>query len=326
MLSFTDNEDPSIVQTMVARVDGGKYDGELLFLYDKEFKNEDDLDYDEIYDIIKTNKKKNRVSNFDIELMKESMMGNKAYKPNHDFLKQEYIKAKKKIESDNKTINLHDDSKFVPLFDVNKQRAVFSICGASGSGKSYLSAQIIKEYMKIYPENEVYLFSGKKQDEVLDRLGVTRIAITAELKESIAEELTDCLCMFDDIDTMLPVEIETQDAKGRTKKIKVSLTDKARTIRDKLLEIGRDIGVSMICLSHQLFNYKATRTQLLESHYIVYFNQGTGRNHIKRFIDTFIGCEKDTRDKLMNVPSRWTLISMQTMPKYCLGETTCFTI
>ncbi len=60
--------------------------------------------------------------------------------------------------------------------------------------------------------------------------------------------------MFDDIDTMIPVEIEekTTDPKGKVKikKVKVSLTLKAGRIRDKLLEIGRDIGVSMICLSH----------------------------------------------------------------------------
>ncbi len=192
--------------------------------------------------------------------------------------------------------------------DINKQRNVWSICGASGSGKSYLSKLIIEEYMNIYPENPVYLFSGKSYDKQLDDLGVERIEITGELDEKITEQFNNCMVLFDDIDTMHPVEIETNipDAKGKikTKKIKISLTDKARRIRDKLLEIGRDIGVSMICLSHQLFNYKATRTQLSESHYVVYFNLGTGRNHIKRFLSNFIGCEKPVLDKLLNVPSR----------------------
>lgn len=326
MLSYTDNESSKLVQTLVARVHGGNLNGEVLFLYDKEFRDDSEMDYDEIYNIIETNKQKNRLTNFDLSIMKEAMMSKHAYKPKHEYMKQEFLKAKKAIESNNKMIKIQDDGKFVPLMDLNRQRNVWSICGASGSGKSFLSSLLIREYMNIFPENEVYLFSGKKHDEQLDSLGITRIDINTELKDDITEKFRDCLVMFDDIDTILPVEIETQDAKGKTKKIKVNLTEKARSIRDKLLEIGRDIGVSMICLSHQLFNYKATRTQLLESHYVVFFNQGTGLNHIKRFINNYIGCEKKTVEKILALTSRWTLCSMQTMPKYILGENSCFTI
>ncbi len=104
--------------------------------------------------------------------------------------------------------------------------------------------------MNIFPDNPVFLFSGKDYDKVLDDLGVVRIKIDANLEQKIVDQFHECLVMFDDIDTILPVEVEVTNEKGKSKKVKVSLTDKARNIRDKLLEVGRDIGVSMICLSH----------------------------------------------------------------------------
>lgn len=79
-------------------------------------------------------------------------------------------------------------------------------------------------------------------------------------------------------------------------------------------------------MSHQLFNYGKTRNMLLESDYITFFNLGSGINHIKRFLKSHIGCDKKMEEKIINMKSRWTMISMHTAPRYCLGEYESFII
>lgn len=83
MLSFSDFEKDDTTQTFVATVEGGKNDKELLYLYDKEIKDEKRIDYDKIFEIIKPNKKKKMLSLLDIAIMKETMEKDNEYKNNN---------------------------------------------------------------------------------------------------------------------------------------------------------------------------------------------------------------------------------------------------
>ena len=52
----------------------------------------------------------------------------------------------------------------------SKERHILYITGASGSGKSYYSADYINQYIKKNPNNEIYLFSSVSDDKVLDKI------------------------------------------------------------------------------------------------------------------------------------------------------------
>ena len=47
------------------------------------------------------------------------------------------------------------------LLPPNDGRSVIYICGASGSGKSYWTAEYLKKYHKKYKSNKICLFRGR---------------------------------------------------------------------------------------------------------------------------------------------------------------------
>ena len=54
--------------------------------------------------------------------------------------------------------------------DKNTERSVLYVTGMSGSGKSVYSKAYIEQYHKMYPKNEVFIFSSLAEDATLDKL------------------------------------------------------------------------------------------------------------------------------------------------------------
>jgi hypothetical protein len=52
--------------------------------------------------------------------------------------------------------------------DNNKEREILYITAPSGSGKSYYTAQYLKEYKRLYPKRSIYVISSLKEDKTLD--------------------------------------------------------------------------------------------------------------------------------------------------------------
>ena len=66
-------------------------------------------------------------------------------------------------------IKLESHQSFQQIPD-NKERNILHVTGASGSGKSYYSAEYIHQYIKKHPKNDVFLFSSVGEDKVLDKI------------------------------------------------------------------------------------------------------------------------------------------------------------
>eukprot|EP00466_Bigelowiella_natans_P009751 jgi/Bigna1/137810/aug1.41_g12518 len=71
-------------------------------------------------------------------------------------------KKKTKIELD-----FHQKFEILPNTNSDK-RDVMYIAGASGSGKSYITKQIVNNYAKLYPKRKIFIVSRLDEDETLD--------------------------------------------------------------------------------------------------------------------------------------------------------------
>jgi len=54
--------------------------------------------------------------------------------------------------------------------DKTRERDILYVTGRSGSGKSYYSADFIKQYIKMHPKKGVYLISSLMKDKCLDKI------------------------------------------------------------------------------------------------------------------------------------------------------------
>jgi hypothetical protein len=194
-----------------------------------------------------------------------------------------------------------------------KGRDCLFIAGRSGSGKSTYASEFIREYLKIHPRNNVYIFSRIKNDEVLDKIKPKpkRIIINDELVEDPIEpsELKNSVVLLDDIDRI--------PDKKQLKAISI--------LRDQLLEEGRHEDITVITTAHQLMNYKSTRTSHNEASAVTFFPKGSGSYFIKEYLKKYAGFPKQTIEKLMNINSRWVTIN-QTYPPYIIHEHGAFVL
>ena len=63
--------------------------------------------------------------------------------------------------------------------DKETERSILYITGPSGSGKSFYTKNYILEYKKIFPKNNIYIFSSLENDETLDKIPkIKRIKFT----------------------------------------------------------------------------------------------------------------------------------------------------
>ena len=168
------------------------------------------------------------------------------------------------------------DSKLTPTFeeyqikegvfqyvpDKNRDRDTIFICGMAGSGKSYWTASYIKEYIKIYPKNDIYLMSECKEDKVLDDIKeIKRMKVDDSLIENPIDfnEFKDCCIVFDDTDALT----------GKLGKAVYAL-------RDKLLKNGRKQHVTVISTNHTCTGLDL-KAVLNESDVIVFFMKNYNR-------------------------------------------------
>ncbi len=188
------------------------------------------------------------------------------------------------------------NEKFTQVPSISGRESIY-ISGASGSGKSTYAADYIRNYKKIYPDNNVYLLSKVKNDPAFETLeGIT--VIDPELFDDDetdfnSDQFSNCLILFDDIDQL-------------NDKIRKKVT----FLRDQLLETGRHNDVFVISTSHLITNYKQSRILLNEANSVTFF-PASGWYHIKRYLEQYVGLSKDEIHKIKNTKSRWVTIFQQ---------------
>lgn len=202
-----------------------------------------------------------------------------------------------------------EEGEFEPIPDM-ETRSVTYICGPSGSGKSVMSSKVIKNYIRMFPKNDVYIFSQKDKDPALDDLGI-RVKLDEDLVNNpinVTEEMKDCLVIFDDTDTI------------PNKKI----SDAVNNIKLQILELGRQNNIYCIITSHLLNpnDKKSGRVILNEFTELIFFPLSGGTHQISYCLTKYLGFKQNKIDELLDTSSRWVLVS-KSYPQYILTDKEC---
>jgi len=304
----------------VSIIYGGQYNAEILYLRDEDQKNicsHKNCSHDKCLKCIKAGCLSCGKKNIDVNEM-EILIENffKHMKGRLNFVKLDKLQQAliNKIEPDdkdlkylyNEALNLLSGSKgkeiilsdgeMKPIIDTTKERQVFYITGMSGSGKSTYVSKIAEAYYKLFPNNQIYLFSNKPEDKVLDQYKyIKRVKLDESLVDDPIQinELKNSLIIFDDIEA-IPNK---------------SLSNEMDRLRDMILQQGRSYKISFCYISHLANNYKQTRTILNECHSITIFPAMCTKYSLKYLMDKYFGFGKNDLTKLLSLPSRWVTIS-----------------
>jgi hypothetical protein len=297
----------------IARVDSGKYNKKILHINTDGGAQEIEVTnpFDYLNDKYFRSKCKN-MKLLDINRLQTAIMNKRA--PEDDRLNEMYQEAMKTLQSlGTKEIRL-DSGKFVVLpktgTDADGTEVTNRIytAGPTGSGKSTQSSVFIKELRKKKKKMPFYIFSKVSQDSILDALKPIRIKIDEEMIEKPIEleELHNSIVLFDDIDSFTDPQIKKSVAR----------------LRDECLSEGRHHNINTICTNHQLCNYQATRTLLLETSIVTFFPSG-GSYGATRFLKSYCGLDNEEIKRILALPSRWVSIH-KNYPMYCVYESGCF--
>lgn len=217
-----------------------------------------------------------------------------------------------------KEFNIKDNGTIIMLPNL-KSRNTLYIAGPHGSGKSYYTAEYLKQYNKLFPKRDIIIFSRVEEDAAFD--GVKNIR-RIKLDDDIIDYPIDCkkelrskhgsMVVFDDIDSI-------QDKK---------LLEAINKLRDDVLMSGRDqtdsgMNIDCICTNHQITDYQKTRNVLNESSHIVVFPKSGSSYGIQRALRLYGGLDKKQLDKILSIDSRAVCIHKR-YPNYVIHEKGCY--
>lgn len=192
-----------------------------------------------------------------------------------------------------------------------KQREVLRISGMSGSGKSHLARTYAENYRKLFPDRPVYLVSELTHDETLDSMRggpPQRMSLEKMLTDPVKLEEFEghpCLIIFDDIDAL--------------KKPYDAVIYK---LIDDLISMGRHYVVSVIICAHNLTDYKKSRLQLSEAHWLCLFPQAVAPKALRYVCENYAGMDADDIKRIRRL-GRWVCIH-KTYPPFVLAQHEAF--
>jgi hypothetical protein len=239
-----------------------------------------------------------------------------------------YIDMDEKQNKDKKTkIDLPFHCKYEILPNTNPdKRDVFYIAGASGSGKSYITRQIVNNYSLLYPNRNIFVISRLDEDETLDGIKSKNL-IKLDIKD-LAENGFDvnnplfyksCF-ILDDIDD-LPNKKQQKAVQDCLNAIAIM----GRLHKKKFDEDGKETGqggISLYFLSHYISNYKATRIILNEAKNYILYPKSTAVTQLYYILNRYIGLDRKQILALKRNGSRWINIH-KNYPNYILGQYSC---
>jgi hypothetical protein len=196
-------------------------------------------------------------------------------------------------------------------YDKQTERMINYITAPSGAGKSYYTRELIKQYHKLYPKRDVFVFSSLSECATLDKLKyLKRIKIHEEEFLShhfVIDDFKDTLCVFDDTDVIIQ--------KGVKKKVYECL--------NLILQTGRHTNTSCIYTSHLATQGLDTKIILAEAHSVTVFPKNMGGKTSKYLLDQYLGFDKDEIKRLKGIKGRWATIC-KSYPMVVLTETEAF--
>lgn len=185
----------------------------------------------------------------------------------------------------------------LPSTDPNK-RDLYYICGASGSGKSYIARQIASNYHKLYPKRPIYVVSKLDHDETLDEMDfIIRLDFNDWVKDPPnINNISDCMVIFDDVDGIT----------GRLGKA-------VHNFMEDIAITGRRHGdnqgnISMLYISHHITNYSKTALILNESQNFIVYPRSTNPKSLKYLLENYLGMDRSDIRKFRKLNTRWLWI------------------
>jgi len=309
MLTFKEGK-KSIPVAIIINKKNKKRKNKIIYIdeidYNEKRRDDEDLD---IYDYIKEDKirpNKKEMSLNDLKELEKSLKKGKA--PDKKNLLKIFEELNEELEEKiKKEIVLEYGEELEILPRPKSERLYF--CGPSESGKSYNVSQYIKNFKKIYPKKNIYLFSEQEDDNQLDQFKPIRIKIDEELIEDpiTTKEISNSLTIFDDIDDI------------RDKKLKNSIYD----LKDTLLKRGRHEDIYTITTNHQCTDFRNTRDTINESNIIFVYPRSGAGSSIKYLLKTYLGFTKEQIQRVLDLPSRWVAIH-KTYPVYVMYQSGIF--
>ena len=217
----------------------------------------------------------------------------------------------KPIDDGFKSYKTKGDDTIQQVPDKSKERNILYITAPSGSGKSYYTLQYTKEYHKMYPKRNVYLFSSLDHDDTIDKLKyIKRVKIKTEQfmnTDFTVEDFKDTLLIFDDVDCI------TDKSQKR----------KVFNILNLVLQTGRHTKTDVIYTSHLATQGNDTKIILAEAHSVTIFPKNMGGRTLKYLLDQYFGLDKNEIKRLKNLQGRWVTLC-KSYPMVVLSEKEAF--
>lgn len=286
----------------IAKIDGGKDNGKIIYINQNVIKSEDDGERkiismlndvidEEVRNNAQNNRMRKRVS--DINILRQSFMEDKEELKDIR-LNIIYQQIKKHYSSQISKEYKCDDCILKPIPNIEERECVY-VAGPSGSGKSTYVKEYASAYSKLFPDRPIFIFSKVSNDPSLkDIKKLKHIDLDESLLEEPIEppELAKSLCIFDDVSTI------------SNKKIR---TEIFRLIND-ILEIGRHSDIYICVTNHLLSDYSNTRTILNECSSLTCFPSAGSSQQIKYVLKNYFGMDAKDIQKILRLPSRWATI------------------
>lgn len=212
-------------------------------------------------------------------------------------------------------INLRK-GKLMPLLNT-EERQVAYVAGPSGSGKTTYTGTLAKNYKKIFPGAEVYLFSRTdyRSDPVYKMLKLRPLQVM--LDETLVTDPIDIetelkpgsLIMFDDIGTINNDQIR--------KAVNALAMD--------IMEVGRKLDLTIILTSHLVNPTDRKFSRVIHNEYqtFTFFPKSGSFYQIEYCLKNYFGFSKKQIREIMDLPSRWVTI-MKNYPQCVLHEHGCY--
>tara|TARA_R110000782_G_scaffold51483_2_gene110896 strand:+ start:1582 stop:2367 length:786 start_codon:yes stop_codon:yes gene_type:complete len=193
-----------------------------------------------------------------------------------------------------------------------RERSVLYVVGSSGSGKSYFSCNYIKQYHRIYPKRQVYVFSIFEKDKSLDSLKfLRRIKLNDEFMNTSLElkDFANSLLLFDDCDAI------------KDKLLRLRL----KKILNSCLELGRHENVEIIYISHLCCKSQETSSILNESTSVTFFPKTFPARSCKYLLDQYYGLDNVQIKRIKNLKSSSRAVTiLRTYPNIVLSDKQCY--
>ncbi len=180
-----------------------------------------------------------------------------------------------------------------------EERWILYICAPSGGGKSFQTAQCIKQWKKLHPKGPVYIFSAKPKDPAFDSIPkIQRINyrnpdfMADHIDANNFQDPNHSLVVFDDIFCESDKRVQA----------------KILSVMNSILELGRSMHISCIVTSHAAKSKDKSKSILNECQGIVVFPGHTLEKHIFDVLNDYWGLNKDNIERVLSSKSRWVCI------------------